>query len=401
MSGQSAEGRSMSAGRAVRLVATQEFRERAASKLVLVSTAILVLGVVGLVVYTKIGGSSQKVGFVTGHTRVLAPLQAIAKASDVKLETKLVPNVATGEQQLRDGKLDALVVGGKGPLTVEVKKSLGLQLQRPFDALARHRELTVQLVRVGADPVAVSKALATAHVRVRSLESVPPHQGQRMLVGMITGVLLFTSLLLFGQVTAQGVVAEKANRVVELLLSTMRPWQFLLGKVVGIGLVGLVQVAVVVVVGGGSALALHILSVPTGAVIATGAWATVWFLVGFSIYSLLYAAAGALISRQEDLNNVVMPINMFLMVPYFIAFSVLPMSPYSPTVVGSSMVPLFAPILMPIRMSLGVPAWQAWTALGLAVLTIIGLVWLAGRIYGNAVLRTGARVKLRDALRAA
>jgi ABC-2 type transport system permease protein len=210
------------------------------------------------------------------------------------------------------------------------------------------------------------------------------------------------SLLLNGQMVAQGVVEEKSSRVVELLLSTIRPWQLMAGKVLGIGLVGFVQM---VVVGGGgvaAAVALDVLSIPISTAISTVVWLVVWYLLGFVMYSLVFAALAALVSRQEDVGGVITPALMFVIVGYVIGISVLPSDPDSALVETLSVIPVFAPTLMPMRLAMGgVPVWEAVVSVGLVLALIPLLVWLAGRIYANAVMRSGARVKLKDALRPA
>jgi ABC-2 type transport system permease protein len=224
---------------------------------------------------------------------------------------------------------------------------------------------------------------------------------QRFLLGMVAGILVYISLIIYGQVVAQGVVEEKANRIVEMLLTTIRPWQLMLGKVIGIGITGLTQIVTVAAVGLGVGLAAGVVTLPTS--IATGSvlWALLCVLLGFVTYALLFAAAGALVSRQEDVGGATAPILMTLVMPYVVGVSILPSNPDSPIVETLSMVPLFSPTLMPMRVAAGVPGWQAALSVALSALLIAALVWLAGRVYGNAVLRAGARVKLSDALRAA
>jgi ABC-2 type transport system permease protein len=133
-------------------------------------------------------------------------------------------------------------------------------------------------------------------------------------------------------------------RVVELLLSTMRPWQLM----------------------------------------------------------IVFAALGALVSRQENVGGAIMPVLMVVIAGYVVGISVLPTDPGNALAEVLSIIPLFAPTLMPMRLAMGgVPVWEAGLSVALVVALIPVLIWFAGRIYRNAVLRTGAKVKLRDALRSA
>jgi ABC-2 type transport system permease protein len=160
-----------------------------------------------------------------------------------------------------------------------------------------------------------------------------------------------------------------------------------------------------VVIGGvgvAAALALDVLSIPASAAIGTVVWLVVWYLLGFVMYSLAFAALGALVSRQEDVGGVTAPALMFVIVGYVIGISVLPSEPDNTLAEILSIIPLFAPTLMPMRLAMGgVPVWEAVVSVGLVLALIPVLVWLAARIYANAVMRSGARVKLKDALRQA
>jgi ABC-2 type transport system permease protein len=239
-------------------------------------------------------------------------------------------------------------------------------------------------------------------VDVEPLEEPYPYQPEQLVLGIIAGVLIYMSLLLNGQLVAQGVVEEKSSRVVELLLSTIRPWQLMAGKVLGIGFVGFVQM---VVIGGGgliAALALDVLSIPVSAAIGTVVWLIVWYILGFVMYSLVFAALGALVSRQEDVGGVITPALMFVIVGYVVGISVLPSEPDNTLAEVLSVIPVFAPTLMPMRLAMGgVPVWEMIVSVGLVIVLIPLLVWLAGRIYANAVMRSGAKVKLRDAMKPA
>lgn len=384
------------------LVARREITTRLKSKAFRISTLVLLGLLVGLsVVLRFVGGSSAyPVGFTSQNAALAAPFAALSSASGTQVQTSTVPDRATGERQVRDGTLDALVIGAPGSVQVVVNKSLDGGLLTAFTALARQQALNAQIGRLGGDPAQVSAAVAAAGVSVAALEPTPELDAQRITLGIVTGVLIYLSLQAWGQFVAQGVVEEKSSRVVELLLSTVQPWQLMAGKVAGIGLVGLVQIVIVAAGGAIAGLATGALTISASAAAGTVVWLVVWYLLGFFSYALVLAAASALVSRQEEIAGVVTPILMLLVVPYVLGVSILPAQPDSSLIEVLSLIPLFAPTLMPMRLALGgVPGWQAGLAVVLVVLLIPALVWLSGRIYRNAVLRTGARVRLSDALR--
>jgi ABC-2 type transport system permease protein len=388
---------------AVRLVAGREVTTKMRSKAFKITTIATLVLIIGFAVVMKLsGGSADHVG-LTQETRALAePLKATASQIGQSVDTSAVSE-EEGRKQVADGTLDALIVGDSdGGLRVVVQKDLDGDLRNALNVLAGQVALNQEIADLGGDPARVQSSVAKAAVDVEPLEEPYPYQPEQLLLGIIAGILIYMSLLLNGQLVAQGVVEEKSSRVVELLLSTIRPWQLMAGKVLGIGFVGFVQM---VVIGGGgiiAALALDVLTISVSAAIGTVVWLVVWYLLGFVMYSLVFAALGALVSRQEDVGGVITPALMFVIVGYVIGISVLPGEPDNTLVEVLSVIPVFAPTLMPMRLAMGgVPVWEAVVSVGLVVALIPGLVWLAGRIYANAVMRSGAKVKLRDAMRPA
>lgn len=391
-----------SAWQPVALVAHREITTRIRAKGFRIGTLVLLALVVAFPMVLRIatGSSAQSVGFTSQNASLARAFAAVATVSGANVQTATVADQASGEQQVRAGTLDALVVGSSGSVQVVVDKSLDEGLRAAFTALTRQQALDAQVRHLGGDPAQVSAAVASAQVEVATLEPAPEINGQRIALGIVTGVLIYLSLQTWGQFVAQGVVEEKSSRVVELLLSTVRPWQLMAGKVLGIGQVGLVQIAIVAGGGAIAGLVTGALTIPASAVAGTVVWLVVWYLLGFFSYALVLAAASSLVSRQEEIAGVVGPILMLLVVPYVLGISILPSKPDSRLIEVLSLIPLFSPTLMPIRLAFGdVPVWQVALAVALVVLMIPALVWLSGRIYRNAVLRTGVRVRLREALR--
>lgn len=395
----------LSSWAAIRLVAGREITTRVRSKsfvwLTVLLVAAVVLGGVVLNVATSSGPSAQRVGVTAGTAPLAQAVTATGEALGTPVETVEVADEAAGEEQVRDGDLDALVTGTPEDWTVVVDSDLGDALTPVFTTLAQQTALAGAVSELGGDPAAVSSEMATAQPDVRTIGEPSEFDPTRYVTGLVTGILLFMSIMISGQLIAQGVVEEKTSRVVELLLATVRPWQLMAGKVLGIGLVGLGQVALVVAAGVGTALGLGLVDTSSIDLGTAAAWALVWFVVGFVSYALLMAGLGALVSRQEDVGAVTTPVTFLMVVPYIVGVSVAPWAPDNPLVVWLSYVPLCSPLLMPVRIALGsAETWEALLALGLSVALIPVLVWLAAKIYSNAVLRTGARVRLADALRA-
>jgi len=390
---------------AIGLVASREIGTRLRSKAYLVSTVVMLVLIIGSTVVLKLlsgSGADATVG-VTGPAAALsAPLQASGKAIGESIDTTTVADEAAGRAKVSDGSIDALLIGDGKSLQVVVKKDLDAQLKNAFNVLAGQLELSQQITALGGDPAKVSADVAAAKVEVRPMEQPYDYNGQQLVLGIIAGVLIYISLMLNGQMVAQGVVEEKTSRVVELLLSTIRPWQLMAGKVLGIGTMGLIQMILIGGVGIVAGLATGVLTISLSAALGTVVWLIVWYLLGFFMYSIVFAALGALVSRQEDVGGAVTPALMFVIAGYIVGVSVLPTDPGNSFVEVLSLIPMFSPTLMPMRLAMGgVPVWEAALSVLLVVALIPGLIWFAGRVYNNAVMRTGAKVKLRDALKAA
>ena len=192
---------------------------------------------------------------------------------------------------------------------------------------------------------------------------------------------------------------EKTTRISEVLLAVLRPTQLLIGTVLGVGLLGLVQVLALglpVVVGlalGGG------IDVPIAASgdIALG---VVWFVLGLALYAFVFAALATLVQKVTEVGAATMPVNIALIGSYLLAVIVAANNPTAPASVIASLVPFSAPMVMPIRWATGfVPGWQLVLSMLLTAATAVLLALLASRIYGRGLAMTGRRVNLREAVR--
>lgn len=390
----------MTTSRVIGLVAGREFSTRLRSRSFVVST-VLILAVLAayVVLFTVIGKqSAAKIGLTGQATAMSQPLSAAATKLGKQVQISTVDSREDGLQQVRNGKLDVLVEGPLGAPTVDVKSTLDPVLQNALEQLVRAQAIQALLAQAQLPPAAVSAA-QNAKINLNELEPPDPEQGQRIALSLVTGVVLVFSIMAFGTAVAQGVVEEKSSRVVEILLATIRPWQLLLGKVLGIGVVGLIQVAVIAVAGMTLADTTGVFTLPSVA-FGTILGALGWYVLGFFLYAALLAAAGSLVSRQEELQSAITPISLLPTIAFVVGVNLLIPNPTNTVSTVLSLIPLFTPTLMPARIALGVaPAWQVALAVLLMIAAIAVVTWLAGRIYRNAVLQTGARVRVLDALR--
>jgi ABC-2 type transport system permease protein len=213
-------------------------------------------------------------------------------------------------------------------------------------------------------------------------------------------ILLYVGILSYGAWTLNGVIEEKTNRVVEVLMSALRPHQLMAGKVIGIGLLGIAQLLLIVVTAGVAALAVGLVDIPDVSIGLIGSL-LMWFVLGFSFYSVAYAAAGALVSRMEEAQSVATPLTLVGVAGYFAAFAVIE-NPDGVVAKITTFLPPIAPFVVPIRQAQGaISGWESILSIVLMLAASYGLIRLAGRVYSGAILSLGARVKLREAWRSA
>jgi len=377
------------------LVARREVRMRLRSRVFVGGTIVMaVLVVVGIVAASLLAGKSTpvRVGFSGGSQALERSFTASAAALGANVTVSDIADVDAGKAQVTAGTLDVLVIGSSTAPTAVAKDGVPSNVE---SALSLAAEAT-RLSDAGLSPAAVTSAMAL--VPVQLLQPPNPKDNENLFASLALGILLWIALGQYGNMVAQSVVEEKATRIMEVLLATIQPSRLLAGKVIGIGLVGLLQLTIV---GTAALVAVHVTNVAAiPALSVTSILGDIfWFLLGFLFYATAYAAVASLVSRQEEVQSAVAPISIFQIAGYLLMYAALP-NPSGPLATVCSLLPPFTPILMAVRMaSSDVPFWQVGLAVALTVASIGSLTWLAGRMYTNAAMRIGARVRFMDAFR--
>ncbi|SNR57110.1 ABC-2 type transport system permease protein [Haloechinothrix alba] len=389
--------------RIVALVARREITTRLRTKAFAFGTLAIVAGIAiyVLLINALFSDSETTAIGVSGQaTHIASQLEASANELGLEADVTTLASAEQGRSQVDSGELDAAVSGAASDLEVVAESELDERLHAALTGITQQQVLRAALAQAGVDdPDAVLGEANAAELDVTTLEPADPEEGQRLAVGAIMAFLLFFGISTYGAYVAQGVVEEKSSRVVEILLAAVRPWQLLLGKVAGLGLVGLIQLVIIAGLGLVMATASGVLTVSDVAY-ATFAWGVVWYVLGFFLYASVFAGAGSLVSRQEDMQSVVTPVTMILVLGFVVGINVTMADPGGTTAAVMSLVPFFAPMLMPGRIAASdVTGWEIALAAGLTVLMILVLTWLGGKIYRNAVLHMGSRLKLAEALR--
>src|ERR1017187_1941995 len=264
MSSAAPERAALSPRRAVYLIGRREFATRIRGKVFIIGTIVAVAllalyAVLQLAVIDRINTTTTfKVGFSGPATALAQPLEAAAPSLGFKVHVSDIDTVAQGRSDVRAGSIDALVEGTPDAPQVVVKTGIDPMLQGALVALAKQNVLSADLSAAGLSPAAVESQINAVSVRLDTLQPATAAQLQGPIIGFVMAFALYLFISIYGSVIGQGVVAEKASRVVEILLSTVRPGQLLLGKVIGIGLVGLIQLGIIAICG-------LLFTVPTGA----------------------------------------------------------------------------------------------------------------------------------------
>ncbi len=390
----------------VGLVAGREIRERVRGRIFRVGTILMLLGVGAAVVIPTIhsgsGPTPQRVGVVgalsSDDRQVVA---ASAKANDDKVTLVTERSTRQAKADLRAGRVDLVIVHSDEILldqpdsssTSPADSGLVDQLAQYLGVLRAYRQAGLSASQVerinGYKPVAVSSLVPGP--------KVPAAKGSSV-IGI---VLLFFMLTQYCTWILIGVMQEKSSRVVEVLLAMVRPIQLLGGKVLGIGAVALGQAALIL----GFALALGA-AVGSNLLHGTAPMALLsellWLVLGYGFYCWVYAAAGSTAERQDQVQTLALPLSLPILFGYIYSITVLSSGSANAFFKVLAFLPPTAPFCMSVLVGLGeVTWWQFVLSALISIVATAGVALFAARIYRRAVLRTGARVRLRDVLRTA
>jgi ABC-2 type transport system permease protein len=214
------------------------------------------------------------------------------------------------------------------------------------------------------------------------------------------GIWIYMSVLLYGQLVLGAVIEEKETRIAEVLFSSMRSFQLMMGKLIGVSLVALTQMSIwaltflgLSVWAAGSSIKLpHVAPI-------VFVYLLLFFLMGFFIYSTVYAVVGSMVTTTQEGSQVAMPIVLMLIAGFFVSFNII-RNPNSPLAFWASMFPFFAPVTMLVRIVTETPPlWQILLSLAIGFLTATGLIYVASRIYRVGMLMYGKKATIPEVIR--
>ncbi|MGB0113575.1 MAG: ABC transporter permease [Ilumatobacteraceae bacterium] len=383
------------------LISRREVLGRVRRRSFLVFTLALCATIIGGgLLYALVSNDSRPshdVGVVSGEEQTVAlssTFAAVGSAIDVDVEVVAVADRDEAEAMLDSGAVDVVLVVDDGTALWNTGVDVGLS--RLVDTAWVAWSAADAAAEAGLEPVQIEAILSPSPLANDVLD---PDDDDLLgvLVGFASAMLLFVSVTMFGGYVLTGVVEEKSTGVIEVLLSHVSAQQLMAGKVFGIGVVALIQFTAAVLAGLVS-LAISGLDVPSEIWVGLPV-AVVWFIGGFLLYSTLFALAGSFVSRVEDAQGAAAPITAAITAAYILVFT-FGTDPTSPAARVLSVLPPFAPLLMPLRMVTGAASMvEIIVAALLLAASVYGVIRLAGSVYSRTLLHRGSRITWRDALR--
>ncbi len=381
------------------LIAGREIRERFRSRMFRSISVVLLLLVGAAVILpgTQSASQSQTIGLVAGTRTLENELHAVAAHLHLTITIVNEADMASARTDLAAGSIDMVLNGTtsilvKAPFSATDTSSAASFVRDTATLLGEQHayadaKLTPEQMHV------LSQASPLPITSLTAKKSITTTGEATALIGV---VLIFIVLGQYLSWTLMGVMEEKSSRVVEVLLATVRPIQLLAGKVIGIGVVALTQAISLVVVA-------LVLSAITGSKVLSGSAPTVilvtllWLILGYAFYSWVYAAAGSLAERQDQVQSLVLPLSAPLIFGYIV--SLIGVSTGSPSLLVTILayIPPTAPFAMTTLVGFGVASWwQVLISVMISLISTVLVALLAARIYRAAVLQTGGRVHLRE-----
>jgi ABC-2 type transport system permease protein len=407
------------------LIAKREYFERIRTKAFIVAT---------ILIPTLMGGGVFGIAYIaaksksSSHITIVSTQQPLATDLQNELEhgqnSQMLVDVVQPTPETRsllDAKLreKSREKGIDGYLWITPPTSADPDARPTFDYTARSSAdivtssvltsslrvvlLREQLARRGIETTTVDSLMAP--VVVNTVDADGQHGSSRnsFYMAYVLFFLMYMVVLLYGMNVARSIIEEKTSRVFEVLLSTIRPSEMLAGKILGVGSVGLTQVAVWMIaafLATASPLASHLSAAAAISISAAQiAFFIIYFVLGFLLYSSVAAALGAMTNSEQELQQ----LNMFLMLPLFFCMLMLPVVISNPNSVLArivSLIPFCTPLLMNFRVSLSMPQpWEIALSIVLMIATIFAVLWIASRIYRVGILMYGKKPNLPELLR--
>lgn len=431
------------------LIIRREYLSRVKKKSFIIMTfltPLLIAGIYGLIgyfTYKGISDTHDKIAVVSTNTTLTEKLASNKNTEYVYVKQSLNEMKSSIKSSDYDYVLYLPEFTLKEPKGIELfgVKQAGLSLNNrisdDIEELIRNQKLKESgIAQSDLDQLKTSVDIETKKIATETGKEESSSAGASTIIAFIAGILMFMFIMLYGIQVMRGVIEEKTSRIIEVMISSVKPFQLMMGKIIGIALVGLTQfilwivltftistVAVTVFTSKGgdvkkiAASAQANSQLSTGTQVATpaqgpmadiqkslagldfGKIVTVFiffFLGGYLFYSALYAAIGSAVDSETETQQFMMPVMMPLLLGYALSLSVVTNDPYGNVAFWLSMIPFTSPIAMVVRLPYGVPGWELALSMIILVLGFVGTVWIASRIYRVGILMYGKKTTFKE-----
>jgi ABC-2 type transport system permease protein len=324
--------------------------------------------------------------------------------ADVKAECK------------KDERLSALQIpvdyAKKDAVEIFSKKKPGITLTEKIEQQMNDIAISNGLLKNHIDTAllhSVKSDISLNAIEITDTGDSKTDLGANIAVGIACAVLIYLTLFIYGAQVMRGVIEEKTSRIIEVIISSVKPFQLMLGKIIGVGLVGLTQFSAWIVL---SIISTKIVghaftSTPGGIMSSLSVLQTIhfgkvlvcfifYFLTGYLLYSALFAAVGSAVDSETETQQFMFPITLPLLFTYILSVSILFRAPDSPLAVWLSIIPFTSPVAMMLRLPFGVPGWQLALSMVLMVIGFLFTTYIAARIYRVGILMYGKKASYKE-----
>ncbi|TCC92088.1 ABC transporter permease [Pedobacter frigiditerrae] len=431
----------------VLLIIRREYLSRVKKKSFIIMTfltPLLIAGIYGLIgyfTYKGIKDTHDKIAVVSTNKTLTEKL-----VTDKNIEYEYVnQSLEEVKKSLKKSDFDYVLYLPEfslaEPKGVELfgEKQAGLSLNNrisgDIEELIRNQKLKESgIAQADLDQLKTSVDIETKKIADTGKEE-SSSAGASTIIAFIAGILMFMFIMLYGIQVMRGVIEEKTSRIIEVMISSVKPFQLMMGKIIGIALVGLTQFILwIVLTLTISTVALSVFvdkadvkkiatSAQGGTQISTGTTVVqapqgpmvdiqkslagldfgkivsvfiFFFIGGYLFYSALYAAIGSAVDSETETQQFMMPVMMPLLLGYALSLSVVTNDPYGNVAFWLSMIPFTSPIAMVVRLPYGVPGWELALSMAILVVGFIGTVWVASRIYRVGILMYGKKTTFKE-----
>lgn len=433
----------------VRLIIGREIRSKLTNKTFIVMTfltPLIFIGAMCLIFWTSMPEKVEQNVLVLDETGIFSQTLRGNDFIQLNFSDKKIEEAQAEFQDSEYTTIVQILKGSDGNIIpkarVFFKKNPGLAfrtyLRNELERIYYEQKLKANNI----DPVIIANARQSVEIELTKVDENGnvSNSDSIQLFSFAMGLIMMLFILLYGMMVFRSVMEEKTNRIVEVIVSSVKPFQLMIGKIIGVAIVGIIQFTVTAIITSVLAMVLSgifmkdmldmkgkfeaqnaaVMKLGTNAnlqamddfkdnqkmfeaidqlrqinFVEVAVYFVLFFIGGYLFYSSLLAAIGSAVDSESDSQQFMFPIMIPLMIGYFLAIKIM-ISPESNAVVIGSFVPFTSPIVMMARLPQGVPTWQVLTSLGILYISFIGATWLAGKIYRTGILMYGKKTSWKE-----